>query len=495
MSQQGHPEIDSWVAAIYGAATGGGPIGGGVVIDDRRVLTCAHVAMKAADGLWAEFPMADTATAVRCRVASVSAPGDFNEDQDVAILELADPIPDGVEPARLRCPAPKSLIGTKWWALGFPPAQPRGSVSKGEVGAALARGWVRIDVTSAYHIEPGFSGAGLWSPEFGAVVGIVAVYDEQRNGQALTIHQADRFLPRHGLRELAELSLAGDSGELALKAWGLSLTADPGDPRPVQAGRDAYAVGHDITINVYPSGGEVPPPADAAREAEGWSLAKDPEGRRHWRPRARGVTIDSEKGYRFRGRTAALTEIKAWLDREATDRRVLVVTGDPGAGKSAVLGRIVTTADKDTAAHLPVDDSGVRATEGSVACAVHAKGATALEIAKQIARAASAAIPDCIEDFPPALRDALTDRAGRRFNVLIDALDESAEPRAVIAKVILPVAETCHDVGAQVVGREDRQGEHHRSDQCCLRHSGSGVRNQPFQSQGARHGSATTNPH
>lgn len=163
------------------------------------------------------------------------------------------------------------------------------------------------------------------------------------------------------------------------------------------------------------------------------------------------MAIDSEKGYRFRGRTVALAEIRAWLDRDAPDRRVLVVTGNPGAGKSAVLGRIVTTADKDAAAQLLGDDTGVRATEGSVACAVHAKGATALEIAQQIARAASAAIPGRIEDFPPALRDALTDRAGRRFNVVIDALDESAEPRAVIAKVILPLAETCHDIGAQVV--------------------------------------------
>ena len=37
----------------------------------------------------------------------------------------------------------------------------------------------------------------------------------------------------------------------------------------------------------------------------------------------------------------------AWLDRARPDRRVLVVTGSPGVGKSAVLGRIVTTADPD----------------------------------------------------------------------------------------------------------------------------------------------------
>jgi WD40 repeat protein len=417
-ARRGQPEVDSWVAAIYLSAQGGSPVGSGVVIDRQRVLTCAHVVMKdgvTRDAIWVAFPMTDPPIALRCRVASVITPGDggFDEDQDVAILELTGATPTGVTPARLRCPTPKSLVGQKWWAFGFPPRQRRGSASEGDIGAALTAGWVRIDVTSAYPIEPGFSGTGLWSPEFDAVVGIVAVYDEHRNGQALTIHQAAQCLPDQGLRELTEESRATDSGEVALTAWG-------------------------------------------------WTLATDPEGRRHWRPRARGVSIDSERGYRFRGRTAALTGIKDWLDRPAPDRKVLVVTGNPGAGKSAVLGRIVTTADPDAARQLPADDAAVRATEGSVACAVHAKGLTALEIATKIAIAASAELPERIEDFPPALRDALTERAGRRFNVLIDALDESTEPRTVIAKVVLPVAETCYDVGAQMtVGsrRTDENGD------------------------------------
>ena len=415
-ARRGQPEVDSWVAALYLSAQGGSPVGSGVVIDERRVLTCAHVIMKdgaALNEVWVAFPMADPPVAARCQVASVATPGDgsFDEDQDVAILEMTDPIPAGVTPAHLRCPTPKSLVGTKWWALGFPPKQRRGSASEGDVGAALAAGWVRIDVTSAYPIEPGFSGAGLWSPEFDAVVGIVAVYDEHRNGQALTIYQAANYLPGHGLRELAEESRATDSGEVALTAWG-------------------------------------------------WTLAEDPEGRRHWRPRARGVAIDSEKGYRFRGRTTALSAIKTWLDRDTPDRKTLVVTGNPGSGKSAVLGRIVTTSDKDAAAQLPPDDMAVRATEGSVACAVHAKGLTALEIATKIAIAASAQLPERMEDFAPALGDALTGRAGRRFNILIDALDESPEPRTVIAKVILPIAETCQDVGAQVtVGSRRADGD------------------------------------
>jgi hypothetical protein len=61
--------------------------------------------------------------------------------------------------------------------------------------------------------------------------------------------------------------------------------------------------------------------------AWGWSLSGDIEGTRHWRLRRRGVGTDSERGYRFRGRTAALESIRDWLDRDRPDRRVLMVTG------------------------------------------------------------------------------------------------------------------------------------------------------------------------
>jgi hypothetical protein len=89
-----------------------------------------------------------------------------------------------------------------------------------------------------------------------------------------------------------------------------------------------------------------------------------------------------------------------------------------------------------------------------VSCAVHAKGKSTLEVATEIARAASARLPDEPADLAPALRDALADRRGHRFNVIIDALDEATSPaqaRAVIDHLVLPLAETCSDVGAQVV--------------------------------------------
>jgi WD40 repeat protein len=186
----------------------------------------------------------------------------------------------------------------------------------------------------------------------------------------------------------------------------------------------------------------------------GWALRDDPESGVHWRPRARGVGTDAEGGYRFRGRRAALTEISGWLGRDHPDRRALVVTGSPGVGKSAVLGRIVTTADPGIRAELPADDDSVMAAEGSVSCAVHAKGKTALEVAREIARAASARLPGKPLDLAPAVRAALTARETRRFNVVIDALDEAVSPveaRLISHEVIRPLLEQCSSAGAQVV--------------------------------------------
>lgn len=397
MVDQVRPGTDSWVASIHLSEDDLTPLGGGVLIDARRVLTCAHLVMNR-DNLWVAFPRAEKAAGVvRRRAERIVVPAGRYAVQDLALLVLAEPVPPGVTAARLRCPSPSVLAGLRWWAYGFPGEDHLGNSADGIIGAALAYGWIRLDALSRYQVERGFSGGGLWSPDYQAVIAVVGQANDRGDGRAITLHQADASFP----------------GEQLQTSWV-------------------------------------------------WALSGDPEAARHWRPRARGVSIDSEQGYRFRGRTATLQAITGWLDRRQIDRRVLMVTGSPGAGKSAVLGRIVTTADPREVSELPSSDTAVRASPGSVACAVHAKGKTALEVATEIARAASAALPDQLEDLAPAVRAVLAGRKDRRFNVIIDSLDEAAGPEAgaeagseqiqtIISKVILPIAETCGDVGLQVV--------------------------------------------
>src|SRR5262249_19437797 len=142
--------------------------------------------------------------------------------------------------------------------------------------------------------------------------------------------------------------------------------------------------------------------------------------------------------------------------------------GSPGVGKSAVLGRVVTTADAEIVASLPPDDDAVRAPVGSIACAVHAKGKTALEVAKEIARAASAPVPERLEDFVVDLRSTLAERPGparRLFMVVRDAVEEAPDPAQaskIITGVAVPTAETGAGGAAGVGGgprRTDDAGE------------------------------------
>ncbi|HZN19721.1 MAG TPA: AAA family ATPase [Micromonosporaceae bacterium] len=412
------PPPDTWSAAIHRSADDQEPLGAGVVIDEDRVLTSLHVLYsegRLRDEVWVAFPRAGLPSSVRRRAEPVPlGPG---RGLDLALLRLTTPAPPQATPARLRCVEAAALVGTGWWAFGFPRGDHLGDEARGTVSQALAYEHIQLSAAAPYRVEAGFSGAGVWCPEYAAVVGLVVMAKqagEQRgHGRALTLYQADVDYPELKLQLAAEWS-AEAAGDEALAAWG-------------------------------------------------WTLRADPEEGRHWSPRARGVSTDSDRGYRFRGRTAALTEIVRWLDRPGADSRILVVTGSPGVGKSAVLGRVVTTADEKIRRALPADD-GVCATVRSVACAVHVKGKTALDVAQEVARAASVALPGQPEDLVPALRRRLAERAAR-FNLVVDALDEAASPaqaRLLLRAVLLPLARSCASLGFQaVVGtrRADNEGD------------------------------------
>ncbi|GFJ93162.1 trypsin-like peptidase domain-containing protein [Phytohabitans rumicis] len=422
------PAADPWTLAVHREEVGFTPIGAAVAISQRQALTCAHVVLDWFDDperrqliepLWVSFPKVTSAWKLRRRVRRVEFDADDAQIADVAVLHLADDMPAGVEPARVKFLDPAVLAGRRWWAFGFPASSRRnGSEATGTVGPRLAHGWVRLDTDSPYPVEKGFSGGGLWLPDYDAVAAIVGQADSAGarpgDGQALTLAQADVFVPGAKLRVLAGWA-AADAGAAAMAAWG-------------------------------------------------WRLDEDAEAGRHWRPRGRGVMSDLERGYRFQGRTAALDRIVSWLDRSVPDQRALVVTGSPGVGKSAVLGRIVTTADARLRLELPDNDTGVVATVGSVGCAVHVKGKTALEVATEIARAAGVALPAEVEQLAPAIHELLVEDP-RRFNIIIDAVDEAAtehDARAVLTGIVLPLVQGCGQLGAQVVcgsRRHDSAGE------------------------------------
>ncbi|MGI5479278.1 trypsin-like peptidase domain-containing protein [Streptomyces lavendofoliae] len=412
------PGSDAWVAAIHGAQADRRPLGSGFLIDAQRVLTCAHVVFEGGQPrpeVWVAFPKAaGLGRGRRIQVQEVVAPvPELHDTDDVAVLILAESVPEECA-ARLRQPEIGSLAGRRWWAFGFPDGM-LGDSADGVVGEELGYGWVRLDTNSRYKVKGGFSGAALWSPDYEAVVGVVGqARGATGDARAITVRAIAECLPGEKIGQLTDWT-AEAAGESALSSWG-------------------------------------------------WSLDEDVEAGRHWRPRARGVSSDVERGFRFRGRRAALEAVCDWLSGGQSRRRVMVVTGSPGVGKSAVLGRIVTTADPGIAAALPPEDDAVRAPVGSIACAVHAKGKTALEVAHEIARAASASLPERVDEFASGLRNALEGSRHTGFTVAIDALDEAVSPqqaRHIIHHVAQPLAENLDHLGVRVVvgsRRRDDQG-------------------------------------
>jgi TIR domain/Trypsin-like peptidase domain len=225
------PAESTWVAAVHRSERDLLPLGAGVVIDEHRVLTCVHMVTengKVIDPLpWAAFPMAPPSGQQRRRaVVGVRLSDDAYE---LAMLDLGEDVPAGVKAAPLRRPKPEYLVGRSWWAFGFSGQEASGSPEDarkygdqavGEVDAVRTHGILGLNADSRGAVRAGFSGAGLWSPDYDAVVGIISRVDNRGTGQAVTLHQADLCFGDDRLGALMRWSV-GQAGEVAVRAWGM----------------------------------------------------------------------------------------------------------------------------------------------------------------------------------------------------------------------------------------------------------------------------------
>lgn len=171
----------------------------------------------------------------------------------------------------------------------------------------------------------------------------------------------------------------------------------------------------------------------------------------HFGPRSRGVEWDFELGLYFQGRERLLEELTGWLTAEDSDGTGRVVTGSPGCGKSAVLGRIVAMSDpvyrqilfRETAP----PGSGIP--PKLVDVAVHARHKLLPTIVEQIASELNLVV-----DGPgQLLREvSLRARQDKRIVIVLDALDEAGsgtaadsggkgEPRRIARELVRPLSE------------------------------------------------------
>ncbi|MGW6970732.1 caspase family protein [Streptomyces sp. NPDC054952] len=171
----------------------------------------------------------------------------------------------------------------------------------------------------------------------------------------------------------------------------------------------------------------------------------------HFGPRSRGVEFESEQGLYFSGRIRVLSELVAWITSPRGDGRGRVVTGSPGCGKSAVLGRIVALSDSGYRARLDLSDVDISTVlpAGCVSAAVHARHKRLEEVVDRIATAL-----DTRTEGPAALLQELTRRGrhGAPIVVVVDAVDEAGsdtaadagghgEPRRITRELLRPMSE------------------------------------------------------
>ncbi|MEU5854881.1 caspase family protein [Nocardiopsis dassonvillei] len=174
----------------------------------------------------------------------------------------------------------------------------------------------------------------------------------------------------------------------------------------------------------------------------------------HYGPRSRGVEFESEQGRYFSGREWVLRDLVSWMTSPEGDGRGRIVTGKPGCGKSAVLGRVVTVSDREYRERLGLAESSddTLVPVGTVTAAVHARHKRLEEIVERVSTAlgSRARTPSAA-----GLLQELAQRARvseRPLVIVVDALDEAGsgstadfvgrgEPRRIARELLRPMAE------------------------------------------------------
>jgi hypothetical protein len=197
--------------------------------------------------------------------------------------------------------------------------------------------------------------------------------------------------------------------------------------------------GH-VDRSFFPNPRHVPYSPDVEVEAKQRRGAWLPEDiREHFMLKFRGIDTADDRGWYFAGREQPLREIVGWLRTAGSG--LLVVTGPPGSGKSAVLGRLAVLSDEgyrgeaeraDALTDMsPYTDPGI----GAITAGIHAKNKTLIDCVGELADALGISGPpggwhntaELVTEI-----DTKIDRREQPLTLLLDALDE-ARPADLLA--------------------------------------------------------------
>ena len=152
--------------------------------------------------------------------------------------------------------------------------------------------------------------------------------------------------------------------------------------------------------------------------------AEPSEARSHFTRRARGQRSAARGGDLFRGRAVALDFIRGWLTAGEPPGQPLVITGQPGSGKSAVLARAALS---------------VEARHGGPGLAFHARAATIGDFLTTLADLTGVDTSASADELVTSLADLPGQSS---VPVVLDALDEAASDhdRRQIAETLAELA-------------------------------------------------------
>jgi WD40 repeat protein len=138
----------------------------------------------------------------------------------------------------------------------------------------------------------------------------------------------------------------------------------------------------------------------------------------------------------FSGRNEVLRYIVRWLAEPVSDGMARVLTGDPGAGKSAVLGFLVTSGDEhqgldpNLAAFLKTMPPGTTPKPGCVNFAINLRDRT-LDATLEI-------LADHLRSSPDEVVKLLANRQEKTV-LVFDGLEEAAEPVQIAEQILRPL--------------------------------------------------------
>lgn len=168
-------------------------IGTAFAIDQRHLLTCAHVVTDAGGAgpgskVFVEFlfgaPRRLWATVLKEGWRPAPSGKIGQSAGDTALLQIPETEPPlSPLPLSFRRPAPQAAVVS----YGFPESHPEGNSGRGALGPLVGLEWVRIEQGDHNKIQRGFSGGPLWCDDIGACVGMVVTRDKDGTDAAYAI--------------------------------------------------------------------------------------------------------------------------------------------------------------------------------------------------------------------------------------------------------------------------------------------------------------------